>query len=44
MAYNHNNKTYISLIKNLIDINFQRKFEIFLPFRANKELCLSQIS
>ena len=41
MAYHHNNKIYILLIKNLIDINLQR---VFLPFKANRKLCLSQIS
>ena len=29
MAYHHDNKIYILFIKNLIDINFQRKFEFF---------------
>ena len=43
--YHYNGLSLQSLlIKNLIDINLQRKFEHFLPFKANRELHLSQIS
>ena len=31
-------------MKRLIDINLQRKFEPFLPFKANREFYLCQIS